>query len=246
MAFLLGVNSLYGGAWLVLGLIGILALWFGSHPRLSSSRQTVPFLTFFGCVAMAIWMRATGPSPIRVMQAVSNSIPALLLVFAAGALFLFFARRESTNPGLRYAVVPAILFCLMGWAVVFFSGSNGGPDPMIHWLSSTFGMTDEQARLATVVVRKIIHFTFYGSVALNACHLAGPKKDLNAAAGFGVLCALTFAGYDEFRQSTSPGRTGSAWDVGLDMLGAFCFVGLLVLLYRSRSQREVAVSRPDL
>jgi VanZ family protein len=42
-----------------------------------------------------------------------------------------------------------------------------------------------------------------------------------------LLMVLCLASFDELRQTTAPNRTGSAWDVTLDMTGAtvFAFLG---------------------
>lgn len=242
MAFLLGINSLYRGAWLVIALSGLLATWFSYHPRLSQSRQTGPFLWFFGLTATAIWMISVGPSPIRILQAVSNSIPYLLFLASAMALLAFFGREDEED--LRFPLVPAFFFCLTGWMVAYFSGASGGADPMVKFLTGHFGWSEDLAHTVVIVVRKTLHFAFYGTVGLTAATLARLKDHVKATTAFGLVVALTFASFDEFRQSTSVGRTASVWDVGLDMLGAFCFVGLLVLSYRRRSQREQPSLRP--
>lgn len=236
MLLLLGFNTLYRGTWLVFALVGLVSAVFFWHPRLSESRQTTPFLAFFGLIALALWMKSMGPSPLRMGQAMSNSLPFFLLILGLFSLAIVLFKASLIKPELRYAFLPALGFCLLGWAVVYFSGSGGGPDPMVAWLRNHFQISEETAHTATIAIRKTLHFTVYGSLAGIACSLADLRFDVKKAATFGFACALLFASFDEFRQTTSPGRTGSVWDIGLDMAGASCFLGLSVLLYRRRAQ----------
>ena len=75
------------------------------------------------------------------------------------------------------------------------------------------------------LARKAIHFTFYGCFAwfgLRAAQAAGAALQGAVVSGFAV--ALSHACIDEWRQASSAGRTGSVWDVLLDLSGMVVFV----------------------
>ena len=99
----------------------------------------------------------------------------------------------------------------------------------LDWL----GLTQAQAEILVITIRKIIHFTFYGLLAWNAYRIArtSPKA---SAVGFALAMALIFALYDESHQLLATDRSGSPWDVGLDMLGATTFLCVSVLRYGRR------------
>jgi VanZ family protein len=100
-------------------------------------------------------------------------------------------------------------------------------------------------------IRKVGHFFAYGSVAvvyfrawrmtfrLNRTY-SSVTASLRAAAA-GLLSTLALSGLDEFHQSFLPQRTGSPFDVLLDMCGAitcqlivFTFYGSLLELQEAK------------
>lgn len=88
-----------------------------------------------------------------------------------------------------------------------------------------FNLDRETSRALVVTVRKGIHFSYYGLLALVSqvsFRLWGIKRPVFAA-GLGVVLALMVAMADEYRQSLTNFRSGKIGDVALDLAGAFCF-----------------------
>ena len=85
--------------------------------------------------------------------------------------------------------------------------------------------------------RKTAHLAFYGFAgyaAWRGAAQAGAWRHGRLLFAFGA--ALLIATFDELRQSTQIGRSGSIWDVLLDMVGAFVTVGLAHGLSGKRAQ----------
>jgi hypothetical protein len=104
--------------------------------------------------------------------------------------------------------------------------------PLLRWLfpELSIGAVYELHHF----VRKAAHFSEYallGLLAFRAIALTLSSTALRIAAS-AVLFACAVSAIDETRQSFSLARTGSIWDVALDVLGAATAVLLLVLLKR--------------
>jgi VanZ family protein len=239
----LGVCTLYRGAWMPMALVGLAVFAFSIHARLSKAPGSAWLVTTFALGAMAAYTASVGASPVRAFSRFTNKIPYALL-FASLIAWFFFCRSNSKAQPKEYLYLPSAIALLgLGWVIVFFSGGGGGADPMVRFAMEHFGMTSGQAEAWVVAFRKMIHFTWYGLLALSAYRLANPKFDLRPAVVFGLQIALSFAIYDEFRQSTATNRTGTLWDVGLDMLGAITFIGISVLRYRHTVQPPAIAER---
>lgn len=118
-----------------------------------------------------------------------------------------------------------VLFCFIGLLVAYYSSSAGGPGSMLGFLTRVLGINPDLAGIIVVVVRKCLHFTFYGILALasaRAMRLGG--VDAYRTTVFGVLWSLAHACFDELRQTGEVGRTGSGWDVLLDLAGILVFL----------------------
>lgn len=144
----------------------------------------------------------------------------LVSVFALlGAVGLWQARRE-----LR------ALWPLAAWGllVFFFSGEAGGAGRMFRFATEVMGLSESAAEWAVQAVRKGVHVGYYGVLAALAWRSAWHRAPHRArAACFALVWALAHACLDELRQAASPGRTGTAWDVLLDMVGAALAVGIV-------------------
>jgi len=228
----LGLNGLYRGVWLPMAWAGLIALAFALHPHLGRLTQARPFLTAFGLTITARWMFVVGPSPTR-FESMSRLVP--ILMVAISLIFWVVWINRQLRGSDRIPWLPSLLMVALGIVVVTASGAEGGANPMVEFLVQRFGMDRSTAELAVVIFRKTMHFSGYGTIGLNAYFLAKPKLDLKAAVVFALTITFLFASFDEFRQSLSVGRTGSIWDIGLDLIGATTFVGVAVLRY-SRSQ----------
>ncbi len=108
--------------------------------------------------------------------------------------------------------------------------------PLIHWL---FGDVDAVTRYKIyLLVRKSAHFSEYAVLALlsfRAALLTAASARLWTACWVALFFVATLAAADEFRQAYSAVRTGSPYDVLIDIAGGF--VGLLGVLVISRRMR---------
>ncbi len=96
--------------------------------------------------------------------------------------------------------------------------------------------------VAGVVVRKAGHTCEYGILALLSLRaVRGGTRLRGRAAWVAVLvfCAVVASG-DELNQATVASRTGSAVDVGIDVLGAALALGIAYSVRRRRAKRSVA------
>lgn len=114
--------------------------------------------------------------------------------------------------------IPVVL-----WAAVIllaatddFSANRTG-----DWLDFLFGGNAPEA--ANFIVRKLAHLVEYALLGALAFRASG-------RASIALLIALAVASTDELRQSLSAQRTGTPWDVALDMVGAT--IGMAVVRWR--------------
>ena len=89
------------------------------------------------------------------------------------------------------------------------------------------------------LVRKAAHVFEYGVLALLALWAFRPSH-LPLLSNRPYIAAITFIGViavvDEFQQSFDPSRTGTVYDVGLDLLGGALALTIAWILYRRRPQ----------
>lgn len=112
-----------------------------------------------------------------------------------------------------------VLLACIGWATAHFSGGAGGASGMHQWIMATFGLDADTAWSTMVFLRKGVHFFGYGLLAQSARTLAS-RLSLPSPVVLGLLWCLAHAAIDEARQAGTVGRTGTAWDVLLNLSGA--------------------------
>ena len=115
---------------------------------------------------------------------------------------------------------------------------SGGAGSAMGWeqqFSAWFHLNPQQADLAVKVVRKCIHFSFYGSLALTMA-LASLKSShpLTKSILIGAIWTAGHGAFDELRQGLTPGRTGSIDDFAIDMIGAAAFLSVLFVVQRKK------------
>ena len=156
---------------------------------------------------------------------------AILILLSACA----FAVIQMLSAGLaQKAARPISLWLLIpvtGCAVVgMVSGGVGGADHMVVWLLAHTHLTQARAEELVHYFRKGIHLSAYGLVGLALSRAALSGKATNAGAWmFALSSTLCLASFDEIRQTTAPNRSGSAWDVALDMTGAALFIAAAMI-----------------
>ena len=138
---------------------------------------------------------------------------------------------------VRYA--PIILWI----GVIFYLSSDNGSltetsrfiGPLLHFLFPT--APEESIQAYHAVIRKSAHFFEYAVLALlvfRAMVLANIDGGLRFVAPIAV--AAVVATLDELNQSFEVTRSGSPWDVALDISGAVTMVIVLALAARLMSR----------
>ena len=78
------------------------------------------------------------------------------------------------------------------------------------------------------IVRKMAHFSIYGISLLLFIYLFSKKLILSSS--IALLLSIMYACYDEYRQLSVPGRSGSIKDVFIDSLGALTGITLIFII----------------
>jgi VanZ family protein len=113
------------------------------------------------------------------------------------------------------------------WAALILSSSNDNfsSDQSGEWLEWIFGSGVPD--FANYLCRKATHLVVYGILGALAW-----RADRRLTIALGVC--LLVASIDEWRQSEAAARSGSAWDVLLDLTGAVMAIFIVVPWLRSR------------
>lgn len=158
----------------------------------------------------------------------------MLVFVVCFAFFLGRGLRQSSSRGLTlWLTIPVLASCVVGYV----SGGIGGGDHMVHWLMSVTSLAREQAETIVHFFRKGIHLGAYGIVGM--CLFRGGiagRAIRSKALLFAMSTVLCLASFDELRQTTAPNRTGSAWDVTLDMTGALLFIVVAAALLKPKKR----------
>jgi VanZ family protein len=193
---------------------GIATRWpaLGGHPRAPE------FLGFLTMGTTMFWAVS------------NNALSALALIL----VIVYCAFRLYQYSEMRF---PWVLFvaALLAWGVGYLSGPRGGAGWMVAFLEAQYRLTETRAMELVHEFRKTFHFCFYG---LNAALWNQGLRKLDSTGNpilrmvlsLGVVGAL--AAMDEARQHFVPNRTGSAWDVMLDLSGAATFLLVLAIWER--------------
>ena len=81
------------------------------------------------------------------------------------------------------------------------------------------------------VIRKIAHFTIYAAIGISiSLFLYVITKKIFISSTLAFILSYMYAYYDEFRQLSVIGRSGSLKDVFIDSLGAFSGILLFTIL----------------
>ncbi len=160
----------------------------------------------------------------------------LLLVIALLGLLVLWVQTRIDSFGGAHIFWQAGLIAL-GLFTAFLSGPQGGAGKLMHFLLDTLRLDQHTAENINLIFRKTVHVTVYGLLAAWPVAML-VRKEANqrvlAFAGFGW--AIPHALLDEWNQSHFSSRTGSYWDVALDIFGMSIF--LLVLVFKQRKTHE--------
>lgn len=169
----------------------------------------------------------------------SDSLFALVLVLATlttwGIIRRIYAAQEE--PRERRLVWGSVFLVPLLVLLASYSGASGGVGGMTPWFS---WLPESVAWTVVVGVRKMIHATYYPLLALSAlAAFTRVRPDCRANGPWALGFAGIFAVFDEVRQSQVPGRSGSAWDVLLDLVAAAIVLAFVV----RRSERHTTIER---
>lgn len=230
---------------LVLALFGAITVAFGEFPV----REVVlPALTALIVFAVA--------DPRHVPDAIAFGA-SYGGAYASGSLL---GQGRAAEVGASWLVVPLVLlaaFCAasllrslkgstwpgtvgmvtLGLLTSFFSGPPGGAGKFVRFLREVLQLSVEAADTVNFFVRKGIHLTVYGTLALCAGYVAWQvtrRKPLAWAAS--LTWGLGHAILDETTQLKTSTRTGSVGDVVLDLVGMTVVLALLHWRLKDRDQ----------
>ena len=155
-------------------------------------------------------------------------------------------KRRKRRIGFAWALVAI-------WAAVIWT--LGGDDfsltetslmisPWIEWI---LGDIDSRTKWKIfLAIRKSAHFVEYAILALltfRAALISAPRNQLATAGWIALFLVATLATADEARQAFSTARSGSPYDVLIDLTGgAFAVIGLLTI---GRRMRPIGASNAD-
>lgn len=216
----------FGSLWMPIAAGIVAGFWFGMLPRLNASGARW-YLAAFQANAMAwafiISSGFLGFGPIGRVQKAATGLWIVATVVPLIACLILFAKNQGRKrPARGWLFTIVIMGVLIGYA----SSSRGGASPMVAWFSTQFHLTTADAETAVIAFRKTVHFMFYGFLGFAAFRAGWGSGAGRTSAIFAVGYVFTICGFDELRQATTLGRTGSAWDVLLDLIGATIFVTL--------------------
>lgn len=231
--------SLTYHVWLPIALgVGLAGLVL-QLPEYRGDTRPVGLALMISSVAIVLWFHSSdlrlGPTKELVLVALEQVF--LIAAVVGAAMF------GLSSIGKRWNW-PLVGLCVLVALVAYFSGPRGAASLMIQWVIRALSLTPSRALLFVLILRKVIHFTYYGLVALVATRVAVVgRASAKWAPLFGLSVALLFASFDERRQASEPSRTGSVVDVALDMTGAACFVLLGSSRRRPQTQPLEAPAR---
>lgn len=180
--------------------------------RIEAIQRNVPlFCATFALVFGTAWL-ASQPAPPTQMSAFLAKITLQVTMLVSMALLVVSLARSGSRQGYWLVWVFA-----MAAFIAFLSGDAGGADPFLLFFKK-LGLGPHAADLMVILTRKTIHFTYYGFMGYSA--FRGSKLPW-----LGFSYPTVIAVFDETRQHFyASQRTGSAWDVVLDLLGVSLFM----------------------
>ena len=149
--------------------------------------------------------------------------------------------RPAINPWVWVAAWMGVIFF---FSTDLFSGAQTSRfiGPILKWFAP--GISDDAIAAVQLVARKMAHLAEYAILSILICRALAkrvvPGSLPLAALGQAVLIAAAYAMFDEWHQSWTAERFGSALDVGIDTVGAVLGAAFFAWL----SRRKTATTGP--
>ncbi|AIE87892.1 hypothetical protein OP10G_4524 [Fimbriimonas ginsengisoli Gsoil 348] len=240
IAALTGATYLVSGMWLPLALSVLMAALFYFSPWITSCGLAGPMSTAVLFGVCAGWLATSGVTARKIDVSYFPSL--VFTVMAILAVLFAFASVMAVPAKQRSPGWPLLTLVILVSLVAAASSSAGSAGVMSRWIMAHLGLSRTDTETAVYWVRKSIHFTYYGFVALTASVAAKRAKEpVGKAILFAFLTALSLSSFDELRQSGLADRTGSFYDVLLDLSGAATFLFLTNL--RSKPTRPAVTEK---
>ena len=151
----------------------------------------------------------------------------LALTFCWGFITAIVSRKIQSS-AVSKAVPSLIAVVVMATIVGYASSGNASAGNMVRWISG-LGFSRTNVEHFVAVLRKTIHFCFYGTFG-SLCYRVGFTTDRSRSVAAAMAATFALASFDELRQSSIPSRSGSFTDVLLDISGAVTFVLIAIWL----------------
>ena len=152
--------------------------------------------------------------------------------------------QASRSSRRRRRIVLAWVWVVCWASVIWILGGDGfslaeTSRTISPWLEFLIGDLDPSTRFKIfLAIRKSAHFFEYAILAIltfRAALLAAPRNQLATAGWVALFLVATLASADEARQAFSSARTGSPYDVVIDVTGGLiAIVGLILITRRMR------------
>ena len=198
-----GIHWLYPAACAALGFC-VLAITF-----------IWPRIAWFGGLHLALFALAAWSQ---------LSLPKLLLSLMLPLVVWFFLKGPSR---------PFMLAMIVALPIAGLSGGTGSATGWQESLMAMFHLTFSQADFAVICIRRTIHFSAYGLIALTFYRTA-VELTVRRHVAVAALWVIGHAAFDELRQLMTPGRSGRLEDFLIDMAGAVTFISIYYLRQRDR------------
>ncbi len=155
------------------------------------------------------------------------------------------APEKASPPSRRRRRIVLAWTWVACWAAVIWTLGGDGfslaatSRTISPWLELLIGDIDPATRLKIfLAIRKSAHFFEYAILAIltfRAALLAAPRNQLATAGWVALFLVATLATADEARQAFSSARSGSPYDVVIDVTGGLiAIVGLILITRRMR------------
>lgn len=151
---------------------------------------------------------------------------------------------ESEDPRKKQVMTAWVLVAVCIFVILVLGGAEFGASttsrlllPILRWLFPDLSIATYLELI--VWLRKAAHLTEYallGLLAFRAVFLS-VENTLARVALLALSIAVLAAVSDEIHQTFLPERTGSIWDIALDVSGALAAIGFALWLKRRNASR---------